>query len=276
MSVATADTIVYPRHQATHDPQLDYVLAVLKLAVQKSGKRYTLRQSDIIMVQSRAIEELARSNGSIDIIWTMTDADRETRLLPIRIPIDKGLIGWRIALLPPGRGELFSRVQTRQDLKPYTAGQMHDWPDTRILRDSGLKVETSSSYEALFKQLATGRFDYFPRSVLEISQELASHAELELALEQHIVIEYPAAFYFFVSRQRPQLAADLQRGLEAAISDGSFDRLFHRQFDPVLKQLQLEKRTRIHLENAWLPDSAPLNRQELWFAMPAPAPALQR
>ena len=41
---------------------------------------------------------LASSQGTVDICWTMSTDERETQILPIRIPIDKGLIGWRIAL----------------------------------------------------------------------------------------------------------------------------------------------------------------------------------
>ncbi|WP_035054173.1 substrate-binding periplasmic protein [Andreprevotia chitinilytica] len=265
MTVACGETIIYPRHQAQHDPQLDYMLAVLKLAVEKSGKPYTLQQSKLVMVQSRVIQEIADNSGSVDIVWTMTDVEREKTLLPVLIPIDRGLIGWRIALLQASRADLFANVATRFDLKPFTAGQMHDWPDTRILRDSGLKVDTTSSYEALFQQLSAGRFDYFPRSVIEISDELASHSEMGLTMDRHIVIEYPTAFYFFVSRKHPQLAADLTRGLEAAVADGSLQRLFHQHFDALLRRMRLSERRHIKLENAWLPLSAPLNRPELWY-----------
>ncbi|WP_159664929.1 transporter substrate-binding domain-containing protein [Andreprevotia sp. IGB-42] len=260
-----AETIIYPRHQAQHDPQLAYTLAVLQLAIQKSGKPYTLKQAGLVMVQSRVIQEIASNTGSVDIVWTATDTDREALLLPVRIPIDRGLIGWRIALVQASRADLLGKVRTRQDLRQYKAGQMHDWPDTRILRDSGLLVETTSSYETLFQQLAIGRLDYFPRSVLEVAAELASHPDLHLVMDRYLVIEYPSAFYFFVGRARPQLAADLTRGLETAVRDGSLEKLFQQHFGAMLQQLNLAQRRHIVLENAWLPASVPLNRPELWY-----------
>ncbi len=49
--------------------------------------------------------------------------------------------------------------------------------------------------------------------------EDASRAGLHLAIDQHVALHYPAAFYFFVSRQRPELAEAIRQGLEKAIAD---------------------------------------------------------
>lgn len=43
--------------------------------------------------------------------------------------------------------------------------------------------------------------------------EDASRAGLHLAIDQHLALHYPAAFYFFVSRQRPELAEAIRQGL---------------------------------------------------------------
>jgi hypothetical protein len=92
----------------------------------------------------------------------------EAALLPIRIPIDKGLLGWRIFLVNRAKADQFAAVKTLDGLRPYQAGQGHDWPDTDILRANGLKVQGSANYDGLFKTLQAGRIDYFPRSVVEI------------------------------------------------------------------------------------------------------------
>ena len=262
---AAVDRIVYPLHQAVHDPQLDYVLAVLRLAVAKCGKPYELEQSSQVMVQARALAELAEPHGPIDIVWTMTDLEREKALLPVRIPIDKGLIGWRLALVRQADAERWREVRSTASLGAFVAAQMHDWPDTAILRANGLQVSTTSNYEALFQQLAVGRVDYVPRSVIEIGEELARHPYLGLEIEPRLVIRYPAAFYFFVSPRRPELAEDLTRGLEAAIADGSFDLLFNRHFGDLANRLHLRERTLVELRNPLLPPLTPLARKALWF-----------
>lgn len=264
---AWAELVTYPRHQGDQDPQIQYMLEVLRLALTKSGHQYELRQASTVMVQSRAISELAANTGSVDVIWTMTNLEREAQLLPVRIPVDRGLIGWRVALIQSQQPGLLSQVKDLAGLARLRAGQMHDWPDTDILRGNGLAVEPSSTYEGLFKQLATQRIDYFPRSVMEVRNELKAHESLPINIDQTIMLRYPAAFYFFVSPKRPQLAADLTKGLEAALADGSFLKLFRQHLLPLLDGLQLDKRRVIELKNPGLPPQTPISRRALWFEL---------
>lgn len=76
--------------------------------------------------------------GKIDVLWSMTTQEREAQLLPIRIPIDKGLLGWRIPLLRANRANLLAGATTLAGLHLWSAGQGHDWPDAEILKSNGL------------------------------------------------------------------------------------------------------------------------------------------
>jgi hypothetical protein len=220
LSSLAAPVVRYPIVSAD-DPQVQYVSALLGASLAYSGKAYQLLQAPATMQQARAIQEVRSEHGTLDLLWTMTSAEREAEMLPIKIPIDKGLMGWRIALVKNGQSELFQHVKNAQDLRAYKAGQEHDWPDTAILKSNGLPVVTSTSYEALFNMLDGDRFDYFPRSVLEIRKELDAHPSHAMSVEQTLVLHYPAAMYFFVSPHRPELAEDLRQGLEKMIADGS-------------------------------------------------------
>ncbi len=204
--------------------------------------------------------------NNLDLMWTMTTDEREAQLLPVRIPIDKGLIGWRIALLRQDNAGLFKPVRRLSDLRLFSAGQEHDWPDTPILRSNVLTVVTSSSYDALFGMLKAKRFDYFPRGVTEVWHELDSRPDSGLVADEEVVLHYPAAMYFFVSPRQPRLAEDLRAGLEKAVADGSFDKLFQRYQQGAIQRANLKKRRVIELANPLLkPDSLPLHRPELWF-----------
>ncbi|PHV25429.1 hypothetical protein CSQ93_24355 [Janthinobacterium sp. BJB426] len=257
--------LVYPRHQALDDPQQGYVTALLQQALARSGQAYALRRSELRMVQTRAMQEIATASGGVDIVWAMTSRARETQLLPVRIPIDRGLIGWRVALIQARQPQLLRGVRSIGALARLSAGQMRDWPDSAILQANGLRLDTSSTYEGLFQQLAAGRIDYFPRSVIEAQSELASHAHLPLALDTHLVIRYPAALYFFVGRHRPELARHIERGLETMLADGSFVQLFQRHFGRLAEALQLSHRYVLELANPDLPEETPLVRKALWY-----------
>jgi ABC-type amino acid transport substrate-binding protein len=266
-----AETLTYPRHSNGVDPEA-YVVELLRQALAKSGDDYQLRPSPRHMAQSRAEQSLEQNDGSVQLMWTMTTKAREESLLPVRIPIYKGLIGWRVPLVRREDKDWLAKVQSAADLKPLRIGQRADWPDTRILRSNGLQVITSQSYDSLFRMLDAGRFDLFPREVVVAwdEQAQAAKAGLNLEVDEHIVIHYPSAFYFFTSRARADLASDIEHGLEAMIADGSFEALFQHYHGATIKRAGLERRRVIELENPDLPPQTPFQSEELWYRPNAP------
>jgi hypothetical protein len=130
-----------------------------------------------------------------------------------------------------------------------------------------LQVITSASYAGLFGMLAAGRFEAFPREVVTAWQEQARAEQTGQALvvDEHVLLHYPSAFYFFTSKQRPELAEQIRQGLEASISDGSFERLFQRHHGATLKQVKFAQRQVIELHNPDLPAATPFTRQALWY-----------
>lgn len=266
-----AESLTYPRHSSGADPEA-YVVELLRQALARSGGDYQLHPSPRPMPQSRAEQSLEQNDGAVQLMWSMTTRTREEILLPIRIPIYKGLIGWRVPLVRREDKHWLAKVRTLEELKPMRFGQRADWPDTRILRDNGLHVITSQSYESLFRMLDAGRFDLFPREVVVAWNEQAQTARegLQLEVDEHIVIHYPTALYFFTSRARADLAGAIERGLEAMIADGSFDALFQQQHGATLERARLEQRQVIELENLDLPAQTPFRRSELWYRPGAP------
>ena len=61
------------------------------------------------------------------------------------------------------------------------------------------------------------------------------------------------------------MAEDIRQGLEKAIADGSFDKLFLQYFGERLRRAGLEKRTVIELKNPLLTSETPSGRPELWY-----------
>ena len=255
-----------PRHVSMPDPQLAYVRRVVELALSRARSKLEIRPVDLDMAQGRTLIELAAGQSPVDVMWTVTDRDRESSgLLPVRIPIDRGLMGWRLLLVRRSELAQWARVRSLKALSERVAGQGHDWPDTTILRANGLQVGTSSGYDALFRMLAAGRVDYFPRSILEIDAEMAGGRYPDLAIVPNLMLHYPAAAYLFVSPRRPDLAADLKTGLEAAVADGSFQRLHHEQYSAALKAHPISRHAVLKLSNPLLPAQTPIQRRELWL-----------
>lgn len=68
-----------------------------------------------------------------------------------------------------------------------------------------------------------------------------------------------------VNRKNTRLANDIREGLEKAIADGSFDKLFWQDYGDRLRKAHLETRTVIELKNPLLTPDTPVNRPELRY-----------
>lgn len=259
--------LVYPQHDPGRIPAWNYMQDVIKLAIARSGASYELAESPEPMTQARVVRELADRSGRIDLCWTMTSIEREAQMLAVRVPMDRGLIGCRIAFVRPEDVDRWRELRDLEELARYTAGQGQDWPDTGILRANGLPVQGVSRYESLFDMLRLRRIDYFPRAVFEIDDEAATPQAHDLVIEPHLMLRYPAASYLFVRPDRPKLAAELQRGMDAAASDGSLARLFQQYFGDLLRRHHLARRRQLLLKNPLLPPETPLHKPAYWLTV---------
>lgn len=253
--------------ESTNDPIAKYATEVLRLALKKSGQNFQLQKQNATRIpQVRLIEELGNAKAEIDVLWTMTSLEREQQLLPIRIPIDKGLMGWRISFIRVGDQSRFEHVDSLKTLEKFNAGQGYFWPDTTILQSNGLPVVTGTA-SALASMLEQARFDYFPRSVIEIWNEQKSLASTKLEIENSFVLPYPAAMYFFVAPRNQTLAKAIETGLERSIRDGSFNALFSLYCRDFITKAKLGHRRVLELKNPLLPSSnSAEQRPELWLS----------
>lgn len=141
------------------------------------------------------------------------------------------------------------------------------WPDSKILKASGISVVKSTGYSTLFSMLEGERFDYFPRGVNEPWAEVKAHKEKNLEVEKTLIIQYPAPIYFFVNKNNHKLAFRIERGLRMAIADGSFERLFrsHPANEEVFTLANIQNRRIFKLKNPLLPSQTPLHDESLWY-----------
>nr|WP_315252095.1 transporter substrate-binding domain-containing protein [uncultured Duganella sp.] len=264
-TATTVPLVRYPQSQAEgHGDGEHYPVRLLRMALARSGLSYRLQPSDVMMRQNRALAEL-KAGRAIDIVWTMASQQRERDLLPIRIPLDMGLIGWRLLLIRAKDAARYAAIRQARELQALEALQGHDWPDTDILRANHYRVQTASDYAGMFKMLQTGRVDYFPRAVFEVWNEAAAFADQGLVVAPGVALHYPSAFYFFVNQNNTALAAALRRGLELMLADGSYIRLFNDYYGDMVARSTLDQRRVFELRNNLLSPATPLARHELWL-----------
>jgi hypothetical protein len=258
-----------PRGSSTDfDPTKEYKYQLLQLILgktQKSDGPFKIETQKDWVTQARTFEMVKQ--GDLSLIMTMTSKEREQNLIPIRIPIYKGMYGYRLAIINRYDQKRFSAVKTIEDFQKLWAGQGWHWPDTEILRANGFKVEGSTRYLELFDMLKERRFDFFPRGLHEPWRELEDRKDFGLVVEEKLVIHYPAPGYIFTAKENRKLAERLERGFRAALKDGSFDKLFynHPTIATVLKLAKLKERRIFRLKNPLLTPESPLDQKELWY-----------
>ena len=249
---AAALRVVYPASESNGDARSDYPVAVLALALSRSGRDYALRPLPAPGSQRRVLRMLEHGR-ELDVAWAAPTAERERTLRAIRFPIDRGLLGWRVLLVRRDQEGAFAQVRTAGQLRRLRGVQGHDWPDLLVLRHAGLAVDAGTRYDGMFSMLARGHIDYFPRSVLEIGAELARPQNADLAVEPTLLLRYPSALYFFVHRDNAALAGALTDGLARAQADGLLQALFQRTYGEALATLALDARHTIALPNPTWP-----------------------
>lgn len=266
---ATAEPIHIPvKVQSTQLEQpSDYFTTLLTMALEASKAENEI--IDIIFsprdyAQARWINMLQNDKSNF-VIWTMTDKEREQQLRPIRIPLFKGLFGYRVLLIRKQEQARFDQVKTIQDLEKFLGGQGTHWPDTLILQANGLRVTTAETTESLFRMIHAKRFDYFPRGISEAWFELLQRNDTNLAVEENILLYYPTAIYFFVNKENEALAQRIEKGMETLIDNGKFDQFFYNHPRVSSGLEKLENRRIIELKNPYLPKETPVNNPRYWI-----------
>ena len=265
--VLAEDKVVrYPRPETLLDQRVEYPLQLLRLAFSKVSGEYELIPTSQVMPQGRALVQL-NHGVDVDVVWSMTSTEREFKLLPVRIPIYKGLIGWRLFLVNKQELGHFQDEMSISKLRSFQLVQGHDWPDTQILRANGFNVLGIPSYNSMFAMISRSRVDLFPRSIVEIWAEAENHKANGIVVEPTKVLIYPAALYYFVTPGNTRLSVALEKGLRAALEDGSFDALFQQYHSNLINRARLDERHKYYLDNPTLPIGTPIKEEQLWFSV---------
>ncbi len=195
----------------------------------------------------------------------------EETLIPIRIPIFKGLIGYRVFLINKNDQHKFNKIKELDQLRKLTGMQGKGWTDIKILNDAGLPQLVVPSF-ALYRILNRGgRADYFSRAVYEAVGELQTlkNEYPDITLEKRILLTYPFALYFYVSPKYPDLAKKLTEGFQELVDCGKFENFFyhHSYIRSAIEKTHLDTRIKFHIPNHYLSKETRNLPSRYWFNM---------
>lgn len=217
------------------------------------------------MTQNRGIRML--QSGGIDVIALGTNNDRERDLLPVKIDILRGIVGFRILIIRTADQARIAKMDEQSLRKQVVFGLNSQWADLPVLTANGFSVITSSSYENLFGMLAAGRFDAFPRGLNEAQRELDERKKTypQLTVEKTKAFFFPYPIYFWVNKNNAVLAERIERGLRLSLADGSFRKLFESYHAKEIEALKKEKRHIVMIANPALPPGTPQPDTSWWW-----------
>jgi hypothetical protein len=264
-------TYIYNAPESVQDSRYLYQWKILQTALDKTVPKYgayRMAKSEV-MSERRQKDELFRATGKLTVMYLDTNPSLEKELVPVRIPVDKNLVGYRVFLIRKEDAPRFASVRTLADLKKFSYGLGLGWLDVDIMRDNGFNVVTGSSYEGLFEMLTHKRFDVFLRGANEILGEYeARKASMpDLYIEPNIVLYYPLPMYFWFAKtdEGRHLAQRVDEGMRIMIHDGSYDRIFNQYEGYKIKQLNLKHRRLYKINNPLLVPATPFADKRLWF-----------
>lgn len=263
---------VHPPAESANDARHTYYWQLLQAALEATRAQYgdyELKPYGEPMNFARAMTEVASGDdGRVNIVSRATNLDLEARLRPVPIPLDRGLLGYRVFLIMADLQPRLDAVRSLEDLKQFSIGQSTPWTDVKILEGNGFKLALANDYEGLFKMLGARRFDLFSRGVNEVRDEWLSHRDgiPGMVIERGIVLHYPMPRYFFVPRTElgERMAQRLQDGLQRLARSGEFERRYQAYKRLVLDGVDLSGRRIFRLPNPQLSSLAPIGDRFWW------------
>ncbi len=244
-------------------PRDKYKIQLIKLFLKKAKVPFKIFSLNYFITKSREFEEM-KTGKLINVALFTSVKKYESVLIPIRFPIYRGLIGYRIFFINKNKQNLFKSIRYLSQLKQLTCAQGLNWADSDILQAAGFKV-LRIKYGNIFKMLNKDRgIYYFPRGTYEIffERDMFSSFYPNIVIEKKLMIHYPLGMYLYISPNTPKLAKALKKGFKEALKDGSLKRLQegyiigNYTIKKILKFANVNKRKIFEIPNPFLTEKS--------------------
>lgn len=267
--VAAVDTVKILKPLLGHDKRSKHkdevILRALQVTQDEFGP-YKFKTVDGNMSPGRALISMQDGN-IINTFIAPSNDEWNTNTTVIKIPVRQGLLSYRLLLVHKSSLDKFSQVKTLEDISKLSAGLHNDWVTTDVFRHAKMNVVTAHNYEGLFLMISRNRFDYMPRAIYEIYDELETRkADLKnVVVEPNIALYVPMVSYVYVSPKEPRLAKRIETGLRKLVETGEIKEILHKYYEEDIERANLQNRILIKVDNPDFNDHHVLNDEDLWI-----------
>jgi len=253
VAVYSDTTFTYRAPESNTDSRHDYERDLLELALQKTEAKYgpfQLVPSNPGLNEKRAFLDAQKETyENFFFKQSVTPKHLET-LLHIPFPLDRGIVGYRVAFVSKTTRQKLTHVKTLKELKQFTVLQGLGWLDADILRQEGFEVILSSYYDPMFKMVARDRAHLFLRGINEVFDEWQTHKHIkQLVLDDNVIIQYPLPRFFFTNKSNTEALKRIEEGILIAYHDGSLIHLWKEKYQASIEFSELKSRKIFKVEN---------------------------
>lgn len=132
ISMSNADEILKVSHFQSHS-RYAYGEKLLNLALSKVSNNYEIK---VFQPNNESLNEargeLEVIEGRVDIEWMSTTLDRESKMIAIKTPIYRGMLGLRLLLVHKEEHQMLSKLSNLEELQELTGGHGLHWKDITI------------------------------------------------------------------------------------------------------------------------------------------------
>lgn len=230
----------------------ELVRQALEITRDKYGD-YEIVENPQRMNIARAFRELQKGE-SLSLTFAHTRPEFEEIALPIRVSLRKGVDSYRLLLVRKGEKHRFQNVKDTEDLKAFTVGLSPNWSTYKVMKKRKFDIVDTPDYHSMFRMLDLKRFDFIPRAINEVYDEIELYKPVGEGLEivDGIALYIPAASYMFVSKKQPRIFERLNSGLHAMNINGDLSALTEKYYRKSVLKAKLQDRIIISMDDSQL------------------------
>lgn len=243
----------------------ELIIRTLEVTEPEFGS-FIFESVDVNMTPTRALSSI-KSGDLINLFIAPASQIWDNNAIAIKIPIRLGLLSYRLLMINRQDLEKFKNIRTFEQLSQLTAGLQEDWETTKIFRALGMKVATGRNFEGLFLMLNRRRFNYIPRAIYEVYDELDTREDqlANVVVEPTLALYLPMITYIYVSPKAPKIAQRVKLGLGKLFESGELRELLNKYYAQDIQRANLENRHIITIPNTYLNSKEQLNDKYIWL-----------
>ena len=125
---------VHNAPETEDDQRYDYHWRILRAALEVTRGKYGAYRFEPGQPMSEKLQVVEMQRPQIGLNTLVLDATQalEEALLSVRVPVDKGLLGYRVFLIQAADQPRFTGVQSLEQLRQLRFGQQREWSDVAV------------------------------------------------------------------------------------------------------------------------------------------------